>query len=182
MTTMEERIQSMRERFRKMELPGMKPWYLRLDRFLQMTESLLSEQGCRECQTLAQEAFELSGTEVHDKREAEKFEERYISLFRRISDHLKEVHGYRLPNHYISRYTLLFMIVGTVAGLLVVYLGRAVDAGSWSYQLGGMLGFVTGLVAGRIAGNRKDKQMSRDGKVLFGRMNSASAEASADEG
>ena len=150
-----------------MELKGLKPWYLRLDRFVQMTRKLLSERGCRECRVLAEEAMQLSGMKVGDKQEAERFEERYISLFRRMSDHLKDAHGYRLPNHYISRYTLLFMLAGTLAGLLIVCMGRAVGAGSWSYQLGGMLGFVTGLAAGRIAGKRKDRQMSEDGKTIY---------------
>ncbi|RKY66605.1 MAG: hypothetical protein DRP97_08025 [Candidatus Latescibacterota bacterium] len=164
---MDDRLKTMEEGLRKMKLPGMKAWYLRLDRFLKMTENLLSEKGCRECTVLAEEAFTLSDMEVKDKQQAEVFEMKYVSLTQRITGHLKEVHGYRLPNHYLSLYTVIFMVAGTMAGLLVVYLGRSAGLGGWSWQLGGLVGFVAGLATGRILGNRKDREMSRDGKTLY---------------
>ena len=157
----------MEEGLRKMKLPGMKAWYLRLDRFLKMTENLLREEECRECAGLAEEVFALAEMKVENKEEAGVFEMRYVALTQRISGHLKEAHGYRLPNHYLSLYTLVYMVAGLAAGLLVVFLARAAHAGDWSWQLGGMIGFVIGLAAGRIMGNRKDKEMSRDGKKLY---------------
>ncbi len=160
-------MKTMEEGLRKMKLPGMKAWYLRLDRFLKMTENLLSEEGCRECAGLAEEAFALAEMSVENKEEAGRFEMKYVVLTQRISGHLKDVHGYRLPNHYLSLYTLVYMIAGLAAGLLVVFLGRSAGLGGWSWQLGGMTGFVIGLAAGRIMGNRKDKEMSSDGKTLY---------------
>ena len=164
---MEEQMEKMEEGLRRMKFPGMKAWYLRLDRFLQMTRNLLAQEGCDRCRVLAEEALELSGMTVEDKASAEMFEEKYVVLSRNISDHLKEVHGYRMPNHYLSLYTLVFMIAGTLGGLLVVFLGRAGHLGEWSWQMGGLLGFVAGLVTGRITGNRKDRQMSSDGKRIY---------------
>jgi len=166
-TNMEERLKKMEEGLRKMKLPGMKAWYLRLDRFMNMTENLLAQEDCRVCRELAGEAYELSGMKVETRAEAERFEMQYVSLTQRISAHLKEVHGYRLPNHYLSLYTVIFMIAGTMAGLLAVFLGRSAGLGTWSWQLGGLAGFVAGLATGRFLGNRKDKEMSRDGKRMY---------------
>ncbi len=153
--------------FRKMKFPGMKARFLRLDRFLRMTDNLDRQPYCPDCQSLAEEAEQLSRQTIQTEKDFQQFEIRYMNLFGKINEHLKISHGYRIPNYFISLYTLLYTIVGILAGLFVVYLGRTGNFGKWSYEIGGLLGFVTGLAIGRISGHRKDKQMEHEHRNLY---------------
>ncbi len=155
---------AMKERLRAMQLPGMRPWYLRLDRFLAMADHLERHAPhCDRCRSLWQEAEELTRQQVRDKEDVLLFEEEYVVLMEKMSRHLKESHGYRLPNHYVSLYTLLFLVAGVAAGVAVAWLtARA------GLQAGALTGAVAGLVTGRIVGNRKDKKIRAEGKWLYG--------------
>ncbi len=150
-----------------MHFPGMRAWYLRLDRFLSMAGHLERHHDCLACRNLLRDSHELSLMRVEDKKSSAAFEERYVVLMDKMTQHLKEHHDCRLPNHYLSLYTLLFMGMGTIIGLLGVWLARAGGMETLSWQMGGLLGFVTGLILGRIAGSRKDRRMRSDGKVLY---------------
>jgi len=153
--------------FRKMKFPGMKARHLRLDRFLRMTDNLDNQPYCPECRSLAEAAEQLSKQTMQTEKDFQQFEIQYLNLFRKINEHLKISHRYRLPNYFISLYSLLYTIVGILAGLFVVYLGRTGNFGKWSYEIGALLGFVTGLAIGRISGYRKDKQIENEHKNLF---------------
>ena len=164
---MEKRSDKMKENFRKMKMPGMKARYLRLDRFLRMTDNLDQQPYCNECHSLANESEKLSGMTLQTDKEFQDFEIKYMDLFGKINEHLKTYHGYRIPNFFVSLYTLIYTMVGTLTGIFFVYLGRAGNFGKWSYEVGGLLGFVAGLIIGRISGHRKDKQMAIEHKTLY---------------
>ena len=164
---MGNRSDKMTKGMHNMKIPGMKARYLRLDRFLRMTDNLENQPYCPVCRTLADQAEKLSQQTVQSEKDFPDFEQRYISLYGEITEHLKTSHGYRLPNYYLSLYTLIYMIVGTLAGLFIVYLGHAGNFGAWSFEAGGLLGLGTGLTIGRITGHKKDKKMQTDHKTLY---------------
>ncbi len=167
MDRMEKRSEKMEPALRNMKLPVMKGRFLRLDRFLRMTDNLDHQPYCPECRSLADNAEKLAGQSVQNEDEFRTFEIKYLDLFGKINDHLKTSHGYRIPNYFLSLYTLIYALVGTGAGLFVVYMGHSGDFGDWSYGTGGLLGFIAGVITGRITGHRKDRQMKTEHKNLY---------------
>lgn len=150
-----------------MNIPGMKARYLRLDRFIRMVDSLGNQSLCPVCREMTVKAQTLAERKVRTKTEYQEFEKEYMTLFGEMVEHLKVHHGYRLPNYFLSLYTMIYMLVGALAGLFIIYLGRVGRFGHWNYEIGGLLGFVVGLIIGRISGHRKDKEMRLNKKNLY---------------
>ena len=164
---MVKRSEKMKPGFRKMEIPVMKARDLRLDRFLRMTDNLDNQPYCPDCRSLANKAENLALHTVQTKEEYQTFEKIYLALFGEINEHLKTSHNYRIPNYFLAFYTLIYMLVGILGGLFVVYLGRVGNFGNWSYEIGGLLGFVIGLIIGQVKGRKKDKQIAAEHKSLY---------------
>jgi len=163
---MNEATQKLKERISGSEFPGMNARFLRLDRFLAMYDHLVANQPCPTCRGLQMEAENLFSDNLVES-DFPEFEKRYLSLVETMTNHLKQEHAYLMPGHYRNQYALVFMVLGAIAGALLVYLGRISSAGQWSYEAGLLLGWVAGLVAGMVIGNKKDAELKKNNKFIY---------------
>ena len=81
-------------------------------------------------------------------------------LTSRLSTHMMKDHGFYPPYHF----TYLYSFFGMVAGLVIGYLGtRLFPSESWVALI---IGFTAGLLTGQIWGNKKDRKIRKDKKLM----------------
>jgi hypothetical protein len=163
---MKERALHFKETLAGLNLKGIRANALRIDRMIMMVDHMDDHPTCPECRKLLEES-EKWATTTHPDENFDQFEQAYMDLYTRTLNHLKENHGMLMPGYFRNLYGLIMMVAGTLAGILLVYMGRSSGLGRWSYETGILLGWLAGLVTGLITGHKKDVTARRNGKILF---------------
>lgn len=163
---MNQRTENFKEKLALIRFPGMKAHFLRLDRMISMFDHLADRKQCLVCSGMIDEAEKLAEEAVEDFS-YDLFESRYLDLYHRMKEHLKNQHGFMMPGYYRNLYGLIMMVVGALAGALLIFMGRTAGLGAWSYETGVLLGWILGLITGMIAGNRKDKELRLKNKIMY---------------
>jgi hypothetical protein len=136
--------------------------FYKLDRLEKITVKIDEfSSTCEECQklktdieTLVETIHLLANGSPSDRKIFEKNNESYMK-------HLSENHGLVQETYYLSKYTLLGILVGTLIIGGISYIINPLYA-----KLGILIGFAVGLTIGRVYGKKLDKAKKLEGLVL----------------
>lgn len=84
----------------------------------------------------------------------------YDRIMGRISAHMQKEHGFYPPFYFSYLFSFFGMVAGILTGYLLMKLFPQID---WVMLISG---FVAGLFAGYFYGNRKDKQVREQKKLM----------------
>ncbi|MCD6598286.1 MAG: hypothetical protein J7L04_11390 [Bacteroidales bacterium] len=132
----------------------------RSDRFAKMAGKVEEfSETCLVCKEFKEEMIGITKQLKVEEKFQEITFEKYLFLFRKLTNHLKSFHQLVSPNYYSSKYSFIGMTVGLIFCLIIwLLLGKPVDMILDSKLVFLICGFI-GLVAGRFAGLKKDKRM-----------------------
>ncbi|RLD36536.1 MAG: hypothetical protein DRI73_00515 [Bacteroidetes bacterium] len=140
----------------------------RSDRFVKMAGKVDGFSGtCQVCKEFKEEMITITKQLKDEGNFQEITFEKYLFLFRKLSDHLKSFHLLVSPNYYSSKYSFIGMAAGLVLCLLIwLFIGKPEEMILDSKLVIMITGFA-GLAIGRFAGLKKDKRITNLNKRIY---------------
>ena len=132
----------------------------RSDRFVKIAGKVEKFSGtCPVCKGFKEEMIGITEQLNEEDNFQEVTFEKYLFLFRKLTNHLKSFHQLVLPNYYSSKYSF----IGMAAGLLLCFIiwfviGKPENMILDSKMVILITGFI-GLAIGRFVGKKKDKRI-----------------------
>lgn len=161
LTNIEKTFQN--EKFTGFQLRSYRP-----DRFLKMSERIYDfQKNCETCRLFQKETDDIINHLQNVEILSESVFQIYISLFRKITEHLRFHHHLKLPHYYSSVFTLVGMITGLITGFLIWYIFNKNSSSIFDIKTVSMIAGFMGLVIGRIFGRQKDRKVINLKKRLF---------------
>lgn len=140
----------------------------RFDRFLSMAEKITEyKESCEKCRVYDKEMSAILIQLKNDKEFSDLTFQKYLLLFRNLTQHLKSEHHLILPHYYSSKYSFIGMGTGLLLSLVLWLVSGKTEDLAIDLKLLIMIGAFAGLVIGKIYGSRKDKQVMAAGKRIY---------------
>ena len=132
----------------------------RSDRFVKMAGKVEGfSETCPVCKEFKEEMIGIAKQLKDEETFQEITFEKYLFLFRKLTNHLKSFHKLVSPNYYSSKYSFIGMTIGLLLCLIIwLLLGKPADMILDSKLVFLIFGFI-GMVVARFAGMKKDKRM-----------------------
>lgn len=135
--------------------------FFRVDEFKRNVERVGKYSG--KCPVCTKEQIPINGiVDKIDRAIGTPGKERreYDRLISRLSGHMQKEHGYYTPNYFTYRFSFYGMLLGTLAGFLVMLIDQNNNMAFLS------AGFSLGLLIGYLYGNGKDRKVREKKKLM----------------
>jgi len=163
LTNIEKTFQN--EKFTGFQLRSYRP-----DRFLKMAGRIYDfQKNCETCRLFQKETDDIINHLQNAEILSESVFQIYISLFRKITEHLRFHHHLMLPHYYSSVFTLVGIITGLITGFLIwyIFIFNKISSSIFDIKTVLMIAGFIGLLIGRIFGRQKDRKVIDLKKRLF---------------
>ena len=117
-------------------------------------------KDCKHCDANKKELEEISKN-ISININTISGRQKHTDKIDKITSHLSKTHKIYYRGYFLSIYSLLGMLAGTISGVLIV-LPISVHITAF----GGMAGFTIGLIVGRILGRQKEKKLELNNQFL----------------
>ncbi len=123
----------------------------------------LTQKFSRECKHCEANKKELEDVSKNISNEIDTISgrQKYTNRIDKITSHLRKKHKIYYRGYFLSVYSLLGILGGSLAGVLVV-----LPISVHIIKFGALVGFAVGLIIGRILGRLKEKKLATNNQFL----------------
>ena len=137
--------------------------FYKIDRLEQIAERIdeFSDE-CSECNNLKSEVEDIVANLSDSLQNGNtKLRSEYEKRNEKIVKHLRNVHELSYKEYYVSVYSFIGFVAGTI---VLGFIGWLILPQLLVFSL--LTGFTIGIITGRLMGKRKDKEQERNGLIL----------------